>query len=380
MKFSQNWWVIVALPFTFPATVGFFAAQPEEPSALNALGGSEVQSEVIEFQSSSDEPESKQPTLASKRDTTPVDVEIDRRFNELRRELLDDRAKTIDWWLAIIAIFLTFLAIIFPIAAFIGGRFSIKKINEIKEDAQGYLKEIKKRRDEAISLSEINAEVAGTNPDKASEAVESVQQNPESSLIDKVVVDSLLLQQQGKIEKAIEKWQGLAQFAEETDNDLAARAWVSVGYLLGIKEDPDFSSAIGAYNKAIDLKSDYAGAYINRGNVYVHFKKYEKAFADFNKAIDLKPNYAEAYFNRGNLHADLEEHEKAFADYDDALRLKPNYAEVFYNRGTTKAELHRKDEARQDLERALYLALVTNKVELKKLVQSQLNNLDRGNT
>ena len=382
MNFSHKRWAIVSVLLAFGMTVNLFAAQTEEPSNVNGPGSSEVQSESNEVQSSSNEPEQRHSTLVSTRDTTPVDVEIDRRFNELRRELLDERAKTIDWWLAIIAIFLTFLAIIIPIAAFIGGRFGLKKFNEIKEEAQRHLEEIRENRDKADSLVKgISAEDAGANPQKTSEIVENIQQNPDSSTIDRAVADALSFQQQGEIENAIEKWHAVALVAEESDNSLAARAWLSIGFLLLSKGDSSFNKEIlDAHNKAIDLMPDYAGAYINRGNVHINLKKYEKAFADFKKAIDLEPNYAEAYFNRGNLHAKLKEYEKAFADYDEALRLKPNYAEAFYNRGTTKAELHRKDEARKDLEKAIILAQETNKAELIKLVKSQLNNLYKGDT
>ena len=83
-----------------------------------------IQADSVGAQASSDEPEQKQPTLEPNRGTAFADVENEGRFNELRRELLDDRskmiddrAKTLDWWLAATAIFLTFLAIVIPIAA-----------------------------------------------------------------------------------------------------------------------------------------------------------------------------------------------------------------------------------------------------------------------
>ena len=60
-----------------------------------------------------------------------VEVEIKSRFNELRRELLDDRAKTIDWWLAATAMFLTLLGIV----AVIAGYLSFKRFHEIVVEA-----------------------------------------------------------------------------------------------------------------------------------------------------------------------------------------------------------------------------------------------------
>ena len=325
----------------------------------------------------------------------PVEVELQRHFNELQGELLDDRAKTIDWWLAIIAIFLTFLAIILPIGAFIGGRFGFKIFNEIKEEAQRHLEDIKESRAKADSLVKgINAEAAGANPDKASEAVESVQQNPDSSPIDRAVVDALLLQQQGKIEKAIEKWRAVALVAEGIDNDLAARAWFSVGYLLqqegegeadelklekviaaydeAIRLKPNFAevynnrsvakntlgrhdAAIADCDEAIRLRSDFAEAYNNRGAAKNALGRHDAAIADCNEAIRLKPDYAEAYNNRGNAKDTLGRHDAAIVDFDEAIRLRPDFAEVYNNRGDVKDALGRHDAAIVDFDEAIRL-------------------------
>lgn len=98
MKFLQRWWVIVALLAAFAMavsflsatmTVCFLSAQTEEPSAVNAP--SSAKTELL---------------------------------NELRSDLLnnrakmiDDRAETINWWLVVIAIVLTFFGIAIPIIA-----------------------------------------------------------------------------------------------------------------------------------------------------------------------------------------------------------------------------------------------------------------------
>jgi len=53
-----------------------------------------------------------------------IKVEIQRHINNLRREQLDDRALYIDYWLAAIAIVLTFFGIVIALAGYIGfGRF-----------------------------------------------------------------------------------------------------------------------------------------------------------------------------------------------------------------------------------------------------------------
>ena len=50
--------------------------------------------------------------------------------------------------------------------------------------------------------------------------------------MDRAIADAYSLQRAGRIDDAIERWRSIANIAETIDNDLAARAWLSVGYLL----------------------------------------------------------------------------------------------------------------------------------------------------
>ena len=133
-----------------------------------------------------------------------VDVEIQSRFNELRRELLDDRANTIDWWLAVTALVLTFFGIVVAIAGFLGFRRFREIETEAKksaaaaaksaEDAQYRVKEIEKNWEksekmtgEIQELRGMNAVFAGNNPNEMRQAARSVPENSEPSLTDKAI-------------------------------------------------------------------------------------------------------------------------------------------------------------------------------------------------
>ena len=119
----------------------------------------------------------------------------------------------------------SFLAIIIPIIVLIGGIFSFKRFNEIKDEAQRYVEEIKARRDEANSLLKGADAFTGTDPDKASEIVENVQRNPDSSPIDRAVAAALLLQQRNRIEEARQDFEMVPNLAQAAGNaDLTARA------------------------------------------------------------------------------------------------------------------------------------------------------------
>ena len=99
------------------------------------------------------------------------------------------------------------------------------------------------------------------------------------------------------------------------------------------------------YDKAIELKPDYAKAYNNRGNIYQSLKLYDRAIVDFDRAIAIDPKDAAPYYNRGATWDMKQQYERAIADYDAAIRLKPNNAAYFNNRGVAYRKLRQFDQA-----------------------------------
>ena len=114
-------------------------------------------------------------------------------------------------------------------------------------------------------------------------------------------------------------------------------------------------AAIKDYDKAIQLKPDYANAYSNRGLAKYDLKQYLAAISDFDKAIQLKPDYAEAYINRGGAKAELGQYVATISDYDKAIQLKPNLAEAYYKRGLAKYDLKQYLAAISDYDKAIQL-------------------------
>ena len=304
-------------------------------------------------------PETADPNVAA-------DTEISRRFNDLRRELLDGRAKIVDWWLAATAIFLTLLGIIALVAGYLGfrrfreieaeARGNVESSRKHAEEAQNLVDEIKARRDEATSLLKgLTAEAVHDDPAKAGRTAESVQGDPTASPIDQAVAAAILLQREGNIEEAIEQWRAVAVVSEMTDKEFSAQAWFSVGYLGQEHKKGTLETAIDAYDKALRLKPAYPEAYNNRGVAKGYLGRHEAALTDYDMALRLKPDDAEVYNNQGNAKDNLGRHEEALADYDMALRLKPDDAEVYNNRGNAKDNLGRHEEALVDYDEAIRL-------------------------
>ena len=68
------------------------------------------------------------------------------------------------------------------------------------------------------------------------------------------------------------------------------------------------------------------------GAIYAGLGRYKEAITNYNKAIELKPDYAEAYNNRGNALNKLGENEEATYSYYKALKLDPKYVEAHNKR------------------------------------------------
>ena len=365
-KFSQRWWLIVAAI----AFVSVLAAHSAELSAINVPNSVVAQSGSTDIQPTDNESEQEQLTHTPNRGAVSfADVEMEHRFNELRRELLDSREKMVDWWLAAIAIFLTSLGVIAAIVGFFGFKSlrriekeahkSMEAAKKHAEEAKNYVQETKRSRDEADSLvQEINAEFVSDDltipQNKVSEVVANIQHNPDPLPIDKEVAAAFLLQQQNKIEEAIKKWTSIANILEGIDNERTAEAWFSVGYLISSKNN-DSERAIEAYDKSIELNPNLYTTYNNRGNEKNNLGQYESAITDFDKALTLNPDSAAAYNNRGRANAKLNQYESAIADFNKAIALKPNNAAAYNNRGSAKFDLGQYNSAIADYDTALDL-------------------------
>lgn len=354
-------------------------------------------------------------TTPTERTESALSVEIERRFNELEREYLDDRADYIDMWLNVVAIVLTFFAVVIAISGFIGFR----EFRRLRDEARLYVAEMqedvtkvregKAEFDAAIQnmRQTTNAEVFDTlsKSEEFENSLQDLLQVPNLSFIDKAIADAYALQRNGKIKAAVQKWRSIANIVAETDRELASQAWFSVGYLLAeedltekalvaynkaIQIDPedasayinrgvikdtfgDHEEAILDYDMAIQLQPNEAGNYTNRGNAKLGLGNYEGAILDHNFAIQLQPNFPGAYINRGNVKLELSDFEAAIEDYNVAINLDPNYADAYVNRAKAKAQLELIEEAKLDLQTALELEEQNKsdklKIDVERLIQ-----------
>ena len=106
------------------------------------------------------------------------------------------------------------------------------------------------------------------------------------------------------------------QVSQSSQEEMEANLVYQKGNFLLMLGQADL--AIQSYNRAIELNSDDADAYISRGVAYTDMGEYDRAIVNFDKAIKLKPNYAEAYNNRGVAYDDMGDYGRAIEDYNNS--------------------------------------------------------------
>lgn len=345
-------------------------------------------------------PQTKNPASGgTETDVNPTTkVELQQFFNDLRKEYLDTRAESIDWWLEFIAIVLAFYAILIAIAGYVGFREFRKLRDEAERDAneiRSYLSnvlesgeelerireesevsEVRAESDEAMQRTRetLSAEVFASNDEEFEKILRDFEHIPTLSFVDKAMVAAYKLQRDDKIEAAVQKWRSIAIIVDENDKNLAARAWNSIGYLLS--EEKQGEEAISAYNKAIEMKADYAEAYYNRGRQKVILSQDLDAIEDLDKAIELNFDEAKVYIARGVAKFELGKHDDAFTDFDRAIYMKPDYADAHAVRGDAKAHLKDFLGAKVDLQNALGLAKQQGEKELIDEIEKDLQELN----
>jgi tetratricopeptide (TPR) repeat protein len=94
--------------------------------------------------------------------------------------------------------------------------------------------------------------------------------------------------------------------------------------------------AITAFSQAIDLKPDFAEAFINRGLAHYMSENYPEAEEDFLAVLEIRPDDQKANNNLAVVYYRLERYEEAAVYLDRALEgghpKGPSYEDIHLNR------------------------------------------------
>ena len=113
-------------------------------------------------------------------------------------------------------------------------------------------------------------------------------------------------------------------FLASCENPAKSRLYTEEGSKMLLRYS-EYKKAEETLTKAIKYDKSNFEAYYYRGCARVNAMKYDEAIDDFEKAIELKPDYADAYFNLGRTYYMMHDEDKACEYYKLAEKYgRPN--------------------------------------------------------
>lgn len=131
-------------------------------------------------------------------------------------------------------------------------------------------------------------------------------------------------------------------------------AWYQRGnvlYALG-----DEMAAIGSFDRTVEIQPDFYWAWRDRGALLSAMGDIEAAMQSFDRAVEIQPDDQVVWYMRGNLLTqNFARYEDALASYDRALDVSPEFAPAWMGRGKALSEMGRYQEAITALDRSIEL-------------------------
>ena len=139
----------------------------------------------------------------------------------------------------------------------------------------------------------------------------------------------------------------------------------------------EFSKAIQAYQKVIELDPTYVEAYNNMGIIYQMLGNADRAFGAYQKATEINPRYEKGYNNLGILLLLKGRYEEALEAFVKALAVNPNNIESHINLGILYKKKGQWEKAIESYQRALAIDPLHKETHYNiALLYEQLENLE----
>lgn len=130
-------------------------------------------------------------------------------------------------------------------------------------------------------------------------------------------------------------------------------AWFNLGLLE--KDAGDLEAAIGAYQKAIELRPGYHAAENNLGLALIAAGRLDDAERRYKEVLARAPTYAAGWVNLGKLYSQRKMYPEAIDAYQQALQAKPDYARALLDLGVAYARSGKMEDAVATYRRTLEL-------------------------
>ncbi len=140
------------------------------------------------------------------------------------------------------------------------------------------------------------------------------------------------------------------------------------------------ASAIAVLEKLTGEQPDIVPAWMMMGRAYSGLKDYEKAELCFSTVIEMSSDAAWGYFQRGINHLHQRDYEAAKHDFDSAIEREPDNAASYLNRALAWRGLRRLEPAINDLTTAIEKgAIETRAYYLRHQIHRQLGQTEAAN-
>ncbi len=195
---------------------------------------------------------------------------------------------------------------------------------------------------------EIYSSILKTSPDNqvAKKGLLSIEKNyakkPERAQLDQV----MKLYSSGLIQESLDAVNTIIKEHpnEPTLFNISGACYSAIGPM---------ESAIKDFQKAINLKPDYAEAHYNLGVVFQKIAKLDDAFSSYEKALTINHAYPQAHNNQGMINLKRRELDIAVKSFEWAVAYNPNYVEAHNNLGAVFQELMMYEKAKEQYEKAI---------------------------
>lgn len=114
-----------------------------------------------------------------------------------------------------------------------------------------------------------------------------------------------------------------------------------------------YEDALSNYQKAVEIKPEYARAWNGQAKVMYELNSYQEALSAYDKAIQIEPDYQDSWSGRGFVLNKLQRYQEAIYSFEKALKLQPENSVVWNAKGEALSKLKRYDEAIKSYEQAI---------------------------
>jgi tetratricopeptide (TPR) repeat protein len=139
--------------------------------------------------------------------------------------------------------------------------------------------------------------------------------------------------------------------------------------------DHNYDLAFNNFEQALQICSDNAFIFYQRGLTYAQIGESVKSIKDFIEAIKLAPLVAAVYYDRGNQYSERQIYDKAVEDFTMAIQIYPQFSDAYCNRGTCFFLQGKYESAIENFEEALRINPDDEevKINLQKVIHLKRN-------